>query len=373
MALISVSSLTSNGLFLTSEVATGKQTNRLQAWDIDQHYRDLKVIEVDQVLEFMTTMEADTAFRSWFNALSVNGKISIKTLDADYLARLWLKADWNESSLKDKDSDARKAFNGLFGFQQGSNPQLPDYDGKYQDVHKSAYNIRRLTFLLERAGFVDVEVREKGQGVIVADARKSMQRGERQIATSYASIRDDHKARYQFACEYLATRDVSSVLDLACGIGYGSLMLANAIGSEVTGVDIDEGAIEYAKNYYSNERTHYICQNAQTLSLNDNSFDAIVSFETIEHVDFDRELITRFYQLLKNGGLFICSTPNEDVMPFDKDKFKFHVRHYRVSEIVDTVKKCGFSIENTFTQKDPQKGEIVQGKDGCFTLLVCRK
>jgi 2-polyprenyl-3-methyl-5-hydroxy-6-metoxy-1,4-benzoquinol methylase len=116
----------------------------------------------------------------------------------------------------------------------------------------------------------------------------------------------------------------------------------------------------------------YVCADAKIIEF-DQSFDAIVSFETIEHVDFDEALLSKFYQMLSPGGTFICSTPNQDVMPFDKEKFKYHIKHYTLKEISILIIQCGFSIVGTYTQKNPQYGLVEAGDDGCFTILVCQK
>lgn len=83
--------------------------------------------------------------------------------------------------------------------------------------------------------------------------------------------------------------------------------------------DIDSGPIDYAKQHYSNENTTFTCDDAHNLSLQDARVDAVVSFETIEHIYFYSELLSTFFELLKPGGILIYSTPNEDVMPFSKE------------------------------------------------------
>ncbi|GAC15208.1 tocopherol O-methyltransferase [Aliiglaciecola lipolytica E3] len=317
-------------------------------------------------------MEADATLINWFKALRVGGKLYLNLLDSDYYAQLWLNAQWDEKSLRDESSDARQAFAGLFGSQQGSNPKFDDYSTDYTHVHKSAYNRKRLTFLLERAGFVDVEMiadKEKLKAV----ASKSMNVGERQISTNYDNIRLDHKNRYQFACDQLQEESPNTVLDLACGIGYGTLMLANATNAKVTGVDIDQGAIDYANSYYSNSNTQFLREDARLLTLPDATFDAVVSFETIEHVEFDLELISKFYQLLKPGGRLICSTPNEDVMPYDPVNFKYHIKHYTNNELLALLKSAGFLNVELFAQHDPNTGDVVMGQDGSFIIAVATK
>ncbi len=342
------------------------------AWELNSHFCELDFLECRKGLAFLTTMEADATLINWFKVLAVGGRLELTTPDSNYYAKMWLEADWDETSLQNEKSDARSAFAGLFGNQITGNPKFDNYSNAYSDVYKSAYNKKRLTFLLERAGFVDVDVRAS-QGWLKALATKSMEKGERQIATNYEAIRLDHKNRYQFACDQLKPDSSQNILDLACGIGYGSLMLAEATGASVTGVDIDAGAIAYAKKYYRSRNTNFVCEDARKLTLPSDFFDAIVSFETIEHIDFDVELLVKFYQLLKPGGIFICSTPNEDVMPFSKENFKFHVKHYRVAEIKALLEYIGFKIEQSFTQFDPKDGEVVEGEEGSFTIAVARK
>lgn len=61
-----------------------------------------------------------------------------------------------------------------------------------------------------------------------------MMQGERQITPELSNIRLDHKNRYLFACDHLKDKNVNKIIDLACGIGYGSLMLAEATKEQVT-------------------------------------------------------------------------------------------------------------------------------------------
>jgi 2-polyprenyl-3-methyl-5-hydroxy-6-metoxy-1,4-benzoquinol methylase len=342
------------------------------AWEVSSYLSDLETIYSRHMLEHLTSMEADAALLDWHHALKIGGKIYLVVSNLDFHIQQWLSAEWNDDTIKDKNSDARYGFAGLYGWQRECNPKLDDYNQSHWDIHKSGYNEKRLRYLLQRAGFINIELEVKGDVHLVAQAEKSMSKGERQISPELKGIREDHRNRYAFAAKILAERRPNNILDLACGIGYGSKMLADKISCPVTAVDIDNGAIEYARTHYQGQKIQHICADARSLEF-DHSFDAIVSFETIEHIDFDEQLINKFYQLLSPGGTFICSTPNQDVMPFDKEKFKYHVRHYTVSEIGDLITRCGFSIVTTHTQKDPRYGQVEPGTDGCFTILVCEK
>ncbi|SHJ69479.1 Methyltransferase domain-containing protein [Anaerobranca californiensis DSM 14826] len=118
----------------------------------------------------------------------------------------------------------------------------------------------------------------------------------------------EHIARYQFARKFCRGR----VLDIACGVGYGSeILLENPSVTEIVGIDISKEAIEYAKKHYSTSNTFYYVDDCLNLHLHEKygTFDTIVSFETIEHFRGDQRFIHNLYNLLKDDGTLIISTP----------------------------------------------------------------
>lgn len=137
-------------------------------------------------------------------------------------------------------------------------------------------------------------------------------------ATGRATL-DLHVERYAYAASFIKG---GHVLDCACGVGYGSATLANA-ADRVTGVDIDASAVEYAREHYANERTTFVqCDGANYHSSE--QFDAIVSFETIEHVPDPDALVANLAGLLQPCGSFIASvpiTPSVDVNPYHLHDF----------------------------------------------------
>ena len=325
------------------------------------------------MLQYLTSMEADLAMLTWFDSLTIKGEIQLSVPNTDYYIEKWQSANWDNQDLLNADSSARRAFAGLWGAQQNCNPRNDNYDPIQQDIYKSGYNQARLKLLMERAGFCEIQINVEG-AQINASAIKTMHRGERQISTQYDQIRPDHLNRYEFACEQLAgLTENAQVLDLACGVGYGTLMLARHTGAKVTGVDIEQAAIAHAKQYFSNANTCFYCQDAKLLDISASTQDAVVSFETIEHVDFDQQLLDVFFKVLKPGGKLICSTPNQDVMPFDPKKFEFHLKHYTNLELTNMLYKSGFHQVILFAQHDPVSGKVIPGSDGCFTLAIATK
>lgn len=120
----------------------------------------------------------------------------------------------------------------------------------------------------------------------------------------------EHLARYYFATPYVRGR----VLDIACGTGYGTHMVAKACkkeATEVLGVDIDRETIEYARKTYYHPLSSYETADALDPALVEKlgTFDTILSFETIEHLADDRAFMQNLFRLLRPGGTLVLSTP----------------------------------------------------------------
>lgn len=191
---------------------------------------------------------------------------------------------------------------------------------------------------------------------------------ERQIATKLRGIRADHKARYEFVGSHCG--EVESVLDIACGIGYGSKILSRKLRcAEITGVDLSEFAISFAKRYYSGPNIKYICDDARKHAAG-REFDVIVSFETLEHIDVEDEYLSLLRGLVNADGKLFISTPNQDLYPFDKTKNPFHVRHHTDQELVAVLRRNGWKVVSKQCQKDRIPGVVEDGSAGLFLLYV---
>ena len=136
-----------------------------------------------------------------------------------------------------------------------------------------------------------------------------------------------HLERYQFARQNLVP---GSVLDIACGVGYGTALLAeNPAVTAAVGADIDEGTVRYATSRYATSKVSYVNSDALHFSAA-RPFSNIVSLETIEHVDDPYAVFSHFVGLLAPGGRLIASvpvTPSVDGNPHHKTNFS--VRSFR--------------------------------------------
>jgi 2-polyprenyl-3-methyl-5-hydroxy-6-metoxy-1,4-benzoquinol methylase len=149
--------------------------------------------------------------------------------------------------------------------------------------------------------------------------------GERMIPEYHKGLElyGEHLARYQIV-EPLINNKV--VLDIACGSGYGSAILATH-AKKVTGIDVDKDAVEYAKANYLSSKINFTHGDASDIPMSDKSVDVIISYETVEHVKDYKKFISETKRVLKKDGVLVISTPNEktfyDDNPFHKHEFEF--------------------------------------------------
>ncbi len=124
-----------------------------------------------------------------------------------------------------------------------------------------------------------------------------------------AAMLYEHYHRYLWAARLVSAR---RVLDLGCGEGYGSAILA-AHAREVLGVDVDERAVEHAAANYRLGNLSFATASALDLGqLPAGSFDAVVAFEMIEHVRDQERVLAEIDRVLAGEGLLVISTPDRD-------------------------------------------------------------
>ena len=134
----------------------------------------------------------------------------------------------------------------------------------------------------------------------------------------------EHLHRYSFAKEFVKGK---KVLDLACGEGYGSSMLAEE-ADEVIGIDIDESTIKHASSKYIKQGLQFIRGSITDVPIKtEKIFDVIACFEAIEHIGKHNELMEEVKRLLKTDGIFLVSTPNKYIYT-DETGYKnpFHIK-----------------------------------------------
>jgi SAM-dependent methyltransferase len=178
-----------------------------------------------------------------------------------------------------------------------------------------------------------------------------------------------HYKRYEFARTLIDDDDI--VGDMACGSGYGSMMLLEKC-KEVYSVDIDPITINEVANRYKNENAYFVVGDLIDLKV-ENKFDKIVSFETLEHFTPDdfKKVIINFHRALKKDGKLIFSTPYNQER--SEASMRFHKTFYITEDVINQFLENLFEIE-VIKYQDYQT-HTVKDDDGNknFIIAVVKK
>ncbi len=125
-----------------------------------------------------------------------------------------------------------------------------------------------------------------------------------------------------------------NLLEIGCGTGRGVAVLAPSV-THYTGVDKNEPLMTKLSAEYPNFK--FIDMFLPPLKgLADNTFDYIVTFQVIEHIEFDDEFIKEAHRVLKPGGKLILTTVNKK---YSLSRNPWHVREYLATELRDLMLK----------------------------------
>ncbi|KKQ94576.1 MAG: Glycosyl transferase family 2 [Candidatus Woesebacteria bacterium GW2011_GWB1_39_10b] len=165
--------------------------------------------------------------------------------------------------------------------------------------------------------------------------------GERQIPATPGTIEGidiKHIERYKWASVFTYNK---RVYDIACGVGYGSLLLK---AGEYSGYDNSQETIEYAKEYYSKKlKVKFFAADAYNMPDLPVA-DVVVSFETIEHLEKPDAFLA---WCSHHGEILVISSPIKNSFA----RSKFHLFEYRLNEFSEALKKHFSNIE-MFIQKN---------------------
>lgn len=157
--------------------------------------------------------------------------------------------------------------------------------------------------------------------------------GERVVVEDYLATPEQyliylfHLVSYKFARPLTEGREV---LDFGCGSGYGSAEIAtDAI--RVVGVDVSPEAIEQAKaGFQSSQLEFRTIEPDQPLPFPDHSFDTVLSFQVLEHVNDPARYLSEVRRVLRPDGHLVLTTPDRRtrLMPLQRPWNRWHVVEY---------------------------------------------
>ena len=138
--------------------------------------------------------------------------------------------------------------------------------------------------------------------------------------------------RHLVVYEWVAARVAGRrVVDMACGEGYGSDVLAQSARS-VVGVDANPEAHEHARLRYVRPNLRFERDLVESFA---EPCDAVVFLQTIEHVQDAGAILEHFKSMIEPGGVAYVSTPNLLTLAppgAEKSDNPWHVREYRAAE-----------------------------------------
>ena len=159
--------------------------------------------------------------------------------------------------------------------------------------------------------------------------------GERFVSSVTGPIETEHLHRYLLARQLCRGKNI---LDIASGEGYGTALLAQTACC-VTGVELDAETVAHASSAYVQKNLRFIEGNATEIPLPDRTFDAVISFETLEHVSDQNRFLTEAKRVLKPDGFLLLSTPDSDVYSAaGTTPNPFHVRELTAGELTAELK-----------------------------------
>jgi SAM-dependent methyltransferase len=123
---------------------------------------------------------------------------------------------------------------------------------------------------------------------------------------------DEESPWYRLVSEYLVPLKGKRVLEVACGRGGFANRMA-AMGAVTFGTDFSATALQIARGksvQNGGVRLELIQADAQNLPYADESFDVVVSCETIEHLPHPCAALKEMARICRAGGLLYLTTPN---------------------------------------------------------------
>lgn len=168
-------------------------------------------------------------------------------------------------------------------------------------------------------------------------------------------VATQHLNRYVFVRHYVKNK---TVLDAACGTGYGCEIFKPAGFKKYLGIDIDAQALRLAKNRNGENKDISFLQKDLAQIEEDavsEPFDVIVSFETIEHFRGYNHFIDFICSSLKHDGVLFISTPNRAITNkgktfSDKPLWEHHTQEWTLVEFTSLLQSHGFRIKKVYGQ-----------------------
>ena len=221
------------------------------------------------------------------------------------------------------------------------NKQLKKVDNLGKQIVVHAEKIKKTESMNKKISDQDKKISAQDKKIkelfaIIKELEKSIPRkktAERILPEHYNSNIYDYLLflKHKYAYE-LALKNMKSdykVLEIGFGDGYGTEIIAKS-GANITAVELDADIVEQARQKYNLPNVKFELYDGVTLNYDANSFDMVISYQVIEHVEDVSQYLNNIKQMLKPEGLLLITTPSRTyrLTPEQKPWNKYHLREY---------------------------------------------
>lgn len=139
----------------------------------------------------------------------------------------------------------------------------------------------------------------------------------------------------------------SSFLEVGCGTGFVLSAVAAAFPAKrYVGVEPFAEGLAYARSRLPEGEFHQL--DARRLPFK-NEFDLIGSFDVLEHIQEDQDVLRKFHEALKPGGGLLIAVPQHQWLWSATDEAAGHVRRYARADLENKIRAAGFQIERSLS------------------------
>ena len=129
----------------------------------------------------------------------------------------------------------------------------------------------------------------------------------------------------------------------------------------MVGIDISQEAIDFCMENYALPHVEFKRMDFRKMVFENDSFDCVVSFETLEHIVEQEKFLQEVKRILRPGGLFLVSTPDKDhyCKGFNESESNpFHKKEFSRREF-ETLLKQHFRVDRMYGQVTAPHSENV--------------
>jgi ubiquinone/menaquinone biosynthesis C-methylase UbiE len=177
------------------------------------------------------------------------------------------------------------------------------------------------------------------------------------------------KRRANIILSELLKHKSSRILDIGCGRGFYEHAVLQILPKPIiSGIDINDLYLKQARKNVKSQRAFFKKSSAYRLPFADNTFDAIIASEILEHLENDKLALREMFRVLRKNGILLVTVPHNNY-PFLWDPVNYfleklfnihvpsgvwwlagiwadHVRLYSEDEILNKIKQAKFGLES---------------------------